>query len=273
MKKIFFALLALVLLPAQARADLTITPTRVVFQGRDRSAVVQLLNMTDRTNTYRMNWMLLKPTDKGGYDMVQATPEMEKDPHSVANMVIFSPRQVTIGPHGQQVIRLMLRRPADLPPGEYRAHMSMTRLAKNAADQPDPDAKTVGIEMNVNLGFSIPIIVRQGDDPALKVSLTSPALEQKGNRPVLKVDLHRDAGSFSTYGTVRVLWKKAGETSEREIGSLTNVTLYPELATRHVFIPLRTKEPINSGTIRLVYEGKLEAEGTTWAENSFPVGK
>ena len=36
-----------------AHADLTITPTRIVFEGRDRSAIVELINTTKRTNTYR----------------------------------------------------------------------------------------------------------------------------------------------------------------------------------------------------------------------------
>jgi len=49
--------------------------------------------------------MILKATTDGQYRLVPATRESDKDPHSVANMVIFSPRQVTIEAHGEQVIR------------------------------------------------------------------------------------------------------------------------------------------------------------------------
>jgi len=97
-----------------ARADLTITPWRVVFGPRDRSMTIDLLNMTDHTNTYRLGWLIMKANAAGKYDMISVTDEQKKDPHSVANMVIFSPRQVTIEAHGQQLIRLSLRRLSSL---------------------------------------------------------------------------------------------------------------------------------------------------------------
>ena len=134
-KKIFtfwaIFVIGLLLIPMEtAQADLTITPWRIVFQPRDRSATVELLNTSDKTHTYRLGWMILKATTEGKYRLVPATRESDNDPYSVPNMVIFSPRQVTIEPHGDQVIRLSLRRPADLPLGEYRAHMTITQLAE-----------------------------------------------------------------------------------------------------------------------------------------------
>src|SRR6185312_597542 len=97
----------------EARADLTITPKRVVFLERGRSAEVTLLNITDHPNTYRFSWQMLKANSKGGYEPIPITKDNDKDPFSVPNMVVFSPRQVTIEPHGYQTIRLSLRRPAN----------------------------------------------------------------------------------------------------------------------------------------------------------------
>jgi fimbrial chaperone protein len=268
----FFALfiMGLLLTTTDAQADLAITPWRVVFQTRDRSASVQLLNLTDHTNTYRMGWMIMKATAEGKYEMVMKVDN--KDPHSVANMVFFSPRQVTIEPHGQQVIRLSLRRPADLPPGEYRAHMTMTRLTKQETPQQDSNAKGIELALNVNLGFSIPIIVRQGEDRDLKISLSNPELKIQGKQTVLKLDINRDAGKFSSYGTIHIFWQMP-KGKEQEVGTLTNIALYPELKTRHIAVPLTAKENITTGKIRVVYEGKYESEGKTWAEKTFPVGR
>jgi P pilus assembly chaperone PapD len=142
----FFVLFVMCLLIPQqvsAMGDLTITPWRIVFGPRDRSASVQLLNTSDAPKTYRMGWMILKATKDGRYIPVPYDKDKNKenDPHGVQNMVIFSPRQVTIEPNGLQVIRLSLRRPADLPPGEYHAHMSMTRLAKTEMPVQDPTPK------------------------------------------------------------------------------------------------------------------------------------
>src|SRR5437867_3661719 len=98
---IILALAGFLLLPLRpARADLTITPWRVVFADRDRSATVELINQTNHTNIYRLAWIQLKMNEHGRYEPVPV-PKDDKDPHSVANMVIFSPRQVTIEAHGQ----------------------------------------------------------------------------------------------------------------------------------------------------------------------------
>lgn len=256
--------------PLLSKADLTLTPVRVVFEGRDRSATVELINITERTNTYRLKWMEMKMGPAGRYELM---PADETNPNSVSKMVIFSPRQVTIEPHGHQTIRLSLRRPADLPDGEYRAHLAMVRLAKQGPDRPDPTAKAVSMELKVNLGFSIPVIVRSGEDKDLKISLNSPKLEMSSDIPPvprLGIDIHRDAGKFSTYGTVRVFWKPEGG-SEKEIGTMSNMALYPELETRHISILL--KENPTGGNLHIVYEGKYESDGKTWAEKTFPIGK
>src|SRR3546814_5860625 len=39
------------------------------------------------------------------------------------DMVVCSPRRVTLPPNQPQVVRVGVRVPARLPPGEYRAHM------------------------------------------------------------------------------------------------------------------------------------------------------
>jgi P pilus assembly chaperone PapD len=264
------AALFLILPVTAARADLTITPLRVVFEGRTRSATVELLNITNTTNSYRLSWKEMKIDPKTGRFILM--PVDENDPHSVGKMVIFTPRQVTIAPHGHQTIRLSLRRPADLPPGEYRAHLVMTRLAKLGPERQE-DAKELNMSLKVNLGFSIPIIVRSGDDKGLKISLTSPNLHMSKSKrhpgPELGITIHRDAGHFSSYGTLKVYWQNE-QGREQQIGEMNNVALYPETESRTMDIAL-SQNP-TSGMLKVVYEGKYESEGKTWAEKSFPIG-
>jgi fimbrial chaperone protein len=261
------------LIATEARADLTITPKRVVFSARTRSTEVILLNVTDHANTYRLGWQMMKALPDGKYKMMPYNRDTDKDPHSVPNMVVYSPRQVTIEAHGHQTIRLSLRRPADLPPGEYRAHLEMTRLAPaEPLHRSDAHAKTLSMELDVNLSFSIPVIVRQGEDKALKVSLSDPKLRLADNGAVLDVNINRDAGAFSSYGDVNVYWQPP-KGKEILIGSLDNVALYPEVKSRQVSVQISAKENLSAGTIRVAYIGKLEAEGTTWAERTFAIGK
>lgn len=256
--------------PGVARADLTITPVRIVFEGRDRSATVELINTTKNTNTYRLKWMDMKMGPSGRYELFAAD---DSDPHSVSKMVIFSPRQVTIEPNGHQTIRLSLRRSADLPFGEYRSHLAMVRLAKQGPERPNPKSKGVEMDIRINLGFSIPVIVRSGEDKDLKISLINPKLEMTTDTPPaprLKIEVHRDAGKFSTNGNLVVYWTPA-KGSEKIIGKMANVALYPELATRPFNILL--KEAPDSGTLRIVYEGKFETDGKILAEKAFPISR
>jgi fimbrial chaperone protein len=262
---IFLAAALLLLSAAAARANLSITPWRVVFGPRDRSAVVTVLNTTDSTNVYRMNWVLMKANAEGRYEPVAD----DGNPNSVTKMVIFSPRQVTVEPHAYQTVRLSLRRPSDLPPGEYRGHLTFTHMA-NEGPQDDPRLKGQAAALSANVGFSIPVIVRQGEDNDLKVLLSGPKLAMgKGNKPILGIDLSRVSGIFSTYGMFKVFWSPAGG-QQHEIGTLNNVALYPEVKSRRIEVPL--SENPASGTLRIVYLGQYESEGKTWAEKSFPIG-
>lgn len=81
--------------PKPVEASLTISPLRVVLEGRSRSAEVMLLNLSKQTNTYRLGWIYNKMDETGHYTRVaeSLTPDMD-----VAKYVVFSPRQVSIPP-------------------------------------------------------------------------------------------------------------------------------------------------------------------------------
>ena len=67
-------LLALVL-PASSRAasagDLMIAPTRVVLEGRERTAVVNLVNRGDQEATYRISLKNMAMKEDGSYENIE----------------------------------------------------------------------------------------------------------------------------------------------------------------------------------------------------------
>ncbi len=267
-------LLALVMVEAAtARADLLITPLRAVFEGRDRSTVITLINTTDAPKTYRLDWKLLKMKDDGAYDQVDEFIDEDGINRSAEDMIRFSPRQVTLEPQGRQRIRLSLRRPADLKEGEYRAHLNIVRLQDDFQPNVPGEIRGAAILMQVNLGFSIPVIVRQGKSMP-SVEITNPRFETdtdaKGNAvPELAVDLINNDSDYSAYGRIRVFWHPSGGEA-RQIGILNNIAVYPENKNRRATVRLEESN-LSNGRIQVVYEGDGEYKGVVFDNKAFPI--
>lgn len=252
-----------------AKASLMITPLRAVFEGRDRSAVITLINSSTENHTYRMGWKFLRMTENGQYDVLEEGSEdsVAISAEHVSKMIRFSPRQVNVEAGGRQRIRLSLRKKAELPDGEYRAHLSFTRLP----DMPDPTVGDVGgaeVVLHLNMAFSIPIIIKQG---AVNVSSTiegayiiPPAKENKNTLSV-GVDITR-TGVNSTFGRIRIYGQDANG-REKQIGILNNVALFPEITRKKIRVPLQI-DRLYSPVIRIVYEGDGEFRQSTWDEKT-----
>lgn len=250
----------------QSSAFLMVAPVRVVFEDRGRSAVLLLLNSDNKPHSYRISWKMMKMDENGQYQDVPMNPD---DPHSVPNMVVFSPRQVSIEPNGRQNIRLSLRRPADLPPGEYRAHLLFSALPDDGSRKgKNQDSKGASLNLKISLAVSIPVIVREGGSIG-EISLEEPSLRPGENGQTnLHVALTHPEGANSVYGRIRVFLQK-GQDGE-QIGVLNNVALYPEQKKRHLMIPL-TASPPSGSTIRIAYEGASEYKGKILAEKSVAI--
>ncbi len=271
-----FALLAgsfYVITPKQAEASITVSPLRVVFEGRTRSADIMLLNLSGEENTYRVGWVYNRQKEDGQYDRMESPLNPE---HNPADYIVFSPRQVTIPPSGRQKVRLSLRRPADLPDGEYRAHMIFQKLPGEGTD-PSLGAQEEGMSLSmiVTLGFSIPVIVRQGDYDA-QITMSSPRFltAQQANRddgdPRLEVTLNR-TGKHSTLGRMIVTWDQSDKPNKR-VGLLNNVSIFPEIDKRIVRIRL-TEKSIPSGNLTVSYVGEGPQRGVIFSETTIPVGQ
>ncbi len=253
-------------------AELTITPLKIIFDEKDRSKEVHLINTSNTTNTYRISWMYYKANETGA-PYSELDEPLDKE-HNPADMIRFSPRQVTIPPNGRQKIRLSLRRPADLPDGEYRAHMRFQKLINQDEFNRianEPNERGAKLAVMVNLGFSIPIVVRQGKyDSSASITDVHFMKERnpKTNKPRISVTLTRQ-GIHSPNGHVVIFWEKPDGT-EKQIGILNNVSIYTEIKKRTIEIDIN-EEAINDGKIRVSYEGDLDQKGRTYDEIIIPV--
>jgi len=265
---LLFCALTIGAVAQEANAQLLISPLRVVFEGRDRAATVIVTNQSNQAATYRIEWQEKIATPEGQYtDIAEATPEMRiSSPY-----IRFSPRQVTLAPGEQQQVRLALRRPADLPTGEYRSHLAFVVIderQRRAARQSGGGGSAIQVFMN--LGFAIPIVVRHGPGrPAVSLAGAELSVDEL-NRLGLKVQLNQE-GDFSTYGRLRVYWRQAQNTPESEIGLLQNVAVYPDVESRLATV-LLNQQQLPPGILRIAFQGADEYAGRTWIDQSFQIG-
>ena len=147
---------------AQGAGDLVVTPTRVVFEDRTRNAQVTLSNRGAATATFRISLVDMEMTETGEMRQVEGSPQS-----SAASLVRFAPRQIDIAPGAHQVVRLSLRKPADLADGEYRSHMFFRAVppqsvGRSVADDTALQDNELQIQLIPIYGITIPVIVRQG---------------------------------------------------------------------------------------------------------------
>lgn len=272
------ALLTLALLggvlmaPAAARADMLISPLRIVFDDRDRYADVQLVNTGKMITTYRMQWQYFKMNDQGNYDIVSAPPEGQFDP---GKSIVMTPRQITLQPGERQTVRLALRRPPDLPAGEYRAHLQFEVVSQidpspQAAAAPGQNEIAVGVQMHI--GYSIPVIVRSGGYDAM-AQIQGIELKREGpdNGLVLYTDIAR-SGVHGALGHLYAYFTPAAGGAERLVGEIQNANIFSEVSQRKLGVRL-VDENLGSGKLRVRYEKEEKQAGKSpvFDEKTFPV--
>ncbi|HEY8574508.1 hypothetical protein [Phenylobacterium sp.] len=245
--------------PAQATvttvpANLNITPKRVTFDKNRRSATVYIYNQGGQAGTFDIALVdrVMLPSGE-----IMAASDAANNPEakpiagqlkSAKDVVLVSPRRVTLPPGQGQTVRL---RVASVPPGatgEFRTHLTVTTippadagLSAEAAAAADPNNLVFAITSV--FGISIPVIVRF-TDPEVQAAIENARVEYAEmstdgrapkRTPVISFDVVR-RGTSSLFGNieVRVQGQKGGE----PLGIARGLGVYPEISRRHVKIPL-----------------------------------
>jgi hypothetical protein len=258
-----------VLIPTVVFAqDVTIAPKRVVLEERDRGAQVALVNNSATEKTYRIVVVEKKMTADGNLVDIEGPIDS-----SAQNLITYSPRRITLPPGGTQTVRLMVRKPANLPPGEYRSHLLFR--AEAAADEgltlDDVNAKDgdgVSSKLIPLYSLSIPVIVRHGDgDGQAAISLAK--VEADGSVPVVDVELSR-SGAHSVHGDLKVVHVEGGE--RRVVGSLLGVGVYSDSEKVHYQVPLFPPAGVKlgKGALEIAYTERPDEGGATLATYTLP---
>lgn len=254
-------------------ADLSIFPTRIVLEKNQRSAQVELMNNGTESLTYRINLVNRRMGENGELFEIDQAMEGELFADS---MLRFSPRQVQILPGSSQIVRILVRKPAELRSGEYRSHLQFDRLpqasgASSIESSQKADSQEIGVVITALVGASIPVILRHGETET-SVSLSNLKMAWTDNgvatppAPELMFTMNR-SGTRSVYGDLMATFT-ARNGATVELAKMGGVAVYVPNALRRVRLPLALPKGVDmsGGTLKLVYRERADAGLRVMAE-------
>jgi len=258
--------------PGQSVAGgLAVSPQRLEFEGRTRSAEVQLRTNSPEAQTYRLSLVEMDMPEEGPLEMVE---NPAPDRKSARRLIRYSPRQVTLRPGETQVIRVRVRKPGGLADGEYRSHLLFQNVPDVGegieAEADQNPARGTQVSIVPIFGVAIPVTVRHGELSAeaslSELRLTTGSGASAGTK-TLSLTIGR-SGNRSLHGDLRVFLQQRNG-APVEVGRLNGISVYTPGTRRHVDLQL-TAPPggvLSRGTLSVEYRAKASEGGELLASS------
>jgi P pilus assembly chaperone PapD len=252
-------------------SNLNITPKRLTLARGQRTATAHIFNRGAAPATFEISLvdrvMLESGEIRAAADSADeaATARLA----SARDMIMVSPRRVTLAPGKGQTIRIRVTAPAGVSAAEYRTHLTVTTLpppglgltAENAAAR---RAGQLSFHVHSVFGVSIPIIVRPQAVTA-QGEIRNVRLARGGTSPAaLMFDLVR-TGTGSLFGNVDVRAR-----GKARLGGALGLGVYPEIAQRSVSIPLQ-RVPASGEELEIAFTDDDIKPGRVAARTTFRV--
>ncbi len=253
-------------------AELIITPTRIVLDGNQRYATVNVKNSGDGTGHYRIELIDATMQEDGS---VKLRDDGSRDPFSALDTLSISPRSMTLKADEYQTVRILVKNPDALQEGEVRSHLKV-KMTENDLDANTgaPSKETAAIAIKPKLAMVIPIIVRRGQTD-YHVTINDLKLEPGATTHADKnaAQLHITFGmngNRSVLGDVKII-HVGGDGKETLIKFFPGVAIYRGTQKRELAVPLETPDGLNlrSGKIIVTYSAQEKENGKLMAQKEF----
>src|SRR5665213_3502643 len=210
MKRLRWLFLAFSLLLPQAahanRAEVMMLPWRVVMENNDRYSTIVIRNTGNATGDFTVGLQDMKMLETG---MIVPLDPGETPQYSAMPYIHITPKSMTLKPGETQTVRLLLRVPENLEPGEYRTHVKVWLVNDNTDAPVNTAGKDAVIALKANLVIVIPVIVRHGATP-LSMGIADPKLSHDARgMPSVDMYLTRE-GNSSSMGDISVTCSQGG---------------------------------------------------------------
>ncbi|MBB5518961.1 hypothetical protein [Amphiplicatus metriothermophilus] len=243
-----------------AGAEITLTPLRQVVTAEAPVATYRVSNPSERVVEGRVDWLDLAATETA---FAPASDAMRPG-LSAAPYLEVSPAFFRLEPGAATTVRVSLRKGARPPAGERRSHLL---IQTEAARTPLRKAGS-GLELDIGLGVSTPVILRTGQGQARAAIGETRLLRDANGLLELETTLVPE-GEFSAYGAIVLAFAEAGAPAS-VIAEADNIAAYLDAGKRRVTIPLGARR-LPAGVLEIRYEGRAEYQGRLFDRRAFNI--
>lgn len=244
---------------AAANAEIVVSPLRQVVTRQQPVAVYEISNVSDRIIDGRVGWMDLSAVETG---YAPASPQA-RAALSAAPYLVVSPARFRLEPGKRTKITVQLKKGASIPAGERRSHL----LVETTPVRTPLRRTGGGLEVDVGLGISTPVILRSGlTAPVLSFTQTRLVRDAEGMLE-LQTTLSR-TGNYSSFGRLRAQITSGGTT--RTIAEIDNVAVHVDAENRRLTLSLG-ETVLPPGELLLSYVGEAEFDRRVFAEKKFEI--
>ncbi len=124
---------------------LLIAPSKLEMGGRKRSETITVKNQAAERTTYRLKMVAPLDSDPG---------------RDASEWVRFSPRRISLDPGESQIVRILVRKPTGLKPGDYTARLLVQAIPPATPKDSQPGAgEGVELKLTIVYGVTVPILI------------------------------------------------------------------------------------------------------------------
>jgi hypothetical protein len=261
MKPVLLAISLCLAVVSTARADMEISPLRHVITEDSPEGVFVVSNPSDHILDGSVSWTDLTATETG---YAPATPEA-RQAMSAAPYLVVTPAHFRLEPGARIKVSVHLKKGVRIPRGERRSHL----LIETAATRTPLRKASTGLQVDIGLGVSAPVILRNGGTAEPTLGETR-LLRDKDGALILETSVI-PGGDNSAYGSIVIDFAPKATPGEKKTLSIrSNVTAYLDAQSRRIEAPLGLTT-LGHGELTVRYEGDAEYEGRIFDRRSFTI--
>jgi len=264
-----------------AAADIKFSEQRIVFEGKKRTGKLTIINQGDTAATAQLVFKkLIFKSDEPNGIMYEYDYEYNEYPYNVdvLSMLKFSPRKIFLEPGKKQAFRIFLKKPQDLPDGEYRVFVFLDvqeeQQELKAGDIQAPQDDKIGVGISFKTSYGITVVVQHGEltrkiEDIKDISFAELPFEQKSKiaSHELRLTYVSDSNSIA-YGFINIY----GMDGDKEVFLAKKpISIYPdnkEQIAKYVFLPKKGLDKFQTFKLKVV-DSK---ETSTYIEKTFNFG-